>query len=96
MLIMAGGAIFQPVVGMLLDLHTTSPVGENGLPVYGSSDYTFALSVVPIGVALGIFLTLFLKETHCESQDERMFAPQPLLSAVRLHKEPELATENET
>lgn len=77
MLIMAGGAIFQPVVGKLLDLHTTSPIGPQNLPVYSSSDYTFALSVIPIGVALGIFLSLFLKETSCESQakeaDERLF-----------------------
>jgi MFS family permease len=71
MLIMAGGAIFQPVVGKLLDLHTSSPVGANGLPVYTSSDYTFALSVVPIGVALGIFLSVFLKETYCESQADK-------------------------
>jgi MFS family permease len=78
MLIMAGGAIFQPVVGKLLDLHSTSPIGANGLPVYSASDYTFALSVVPIGVALGIFLSVFLKETYCESQaseeNERLFS----------------------
>src|SRR3990167_4242236 len=75
MLIMAGGAIFQPVVGKLLDLHTTSPMGPNGLPLYTASDYTFALSVIPIGVAIGIFLSFFLKETYCQSQtkeeDER-------------------------
>jgi MFS family permease len=71
MLIMAGGAIFQPVVGKLLDLHSTSPLGANGLPVYTSSDYTFALSVVPIGVALGIFLSVFLKETYCESKADK-------------------------
>jgi hypothetical protein len=74
---MAGGAIFQPVVGKLLDLHTKSPVDVNGLPVYAANDYTFALSVIPIGVALGIFLSIFLKETYCESQaskdDERIF-----------------------
>jgi len=79
MLIMIGGAIFQPVVGKLLDLHASSPVGPDGLPVYTASDYTFALSVVPIGVALGIFLSLFLKETFCESQarekDEAIFKP---------------------
>ncbi|EKD71839.1 MAG: hypothetical protein ACD_46C00086G0006 [uncultured bacterium] len=79
MLIMAGGAIFQPVVGKLLDWHSTSPLAANGLPVYTGSDYTFALSVIPIGVAIGIFLTLFLKETYCESQAEeahdRIFKP---------------------
>lgn len=87
MLIMLGGNIFPPVVGELLDLHSTA-VGINGLPIYNASDYTFALSVVPIGVALGIFLSLFLKETHCESQAteeaEEMFKT-PLLqeSATR-------------
>lgn len=78
MLIMAGGAIFQPVVGKLLDLHTTSPIGVNGLPMYASADYTFALSIIPLGVLFGIFLSTFLKETYCESQakeaDERVFA----------------------
>jgi len=79
MLIMAGGAIFQPVVGKLLDLHTTNPLGVNGLPVYSSSDYTFALSIIPIGVAIGLVLSIFLKETFCESQakeaDKQIFEP---------------------
>jgi sugar phosphate permease len=78
MLIMMGGVIFQPIVGKLLDMHTNSPIGANGLPVYSSADYTFALSVIPIGVALGIFLSIFLKETYCESQakekDKEFFA----------------------
>jgi len=79
MLIMIGGAIFQPVVGKLLDFHTVNSIGLDGLPVYSPSDYTFALSVVPIGVAVGIFLSLFVKETYCESQakakDEAIFRP---------------------
>ncbi len=83
MLIMAGGAIFQPVVGKLLDLHTTSPLGANGLPVYTAGDYTFALSIIPIGVGLAIFLSMFLKETYCTSQakeaHERVFAAKPRL-----------------
>jgi len=77
MLIMAGGAIFQPVVGKLLDLHTKSPVGLNGIPTYAPGDYTFALSIIPLGVALAIVLSSFLKETYCESQakeaDEQIF-----------------------
>jgi MFS family permease len=68
MLIMAGGAIFQPVVGKLLDFHTTGAIGIDGLPLYSASDYTFALSIIPLGVAFGIFLSTFVKETHCESQ----------------------------
>jgi len=76
MLIMAGGAIFQPVVGKLLDFHTNSALDVNGVPLYSSSDYTFALSIIPIGVALGIFLSIFLKETYCEQatgDSERIF-----------------------
>ena len=105
MLIMMGGMIFQPVVGILLDMHTTSPVGANGLAVYSSSDYTYALSVVPVGVALGIFLSIFLKETYCESQateeDERLFSTQPqatpdAVMAMISDEEPALATESET
>ncbi len=69
-LIMAGGMIFQPLAGKLLDLHTTSPLGADGLAVYSASDYTFALSIIPLGVALGIILSFFLKETYCESQAE--------------------------
>lgn len=82
MLIMAGGVVFQPVVGKLLDFHTNSPIGVDGLPIYTAADYTFALSVVPLGVALGIFLAFFLKETYCESQaklaDEKIFQPDDL------------------
>lgn len=79
MLIMMGGVVFQPVVGKLLDFHASGAIDMNGLPIYTPSDYTFALSVVPLGVALGIFLSLFLKETYCQSQakeaDERIFNP---------------------
>ncbi|OGT59287.1 MAG: hypothetical protein A3F14_01310 [Gammaproteobacteria bacterium RIFCSPHIGHO2_12_FULL_43_28] len=82
MLIMAGGVIFQKGVGELLDLHASSAVGANGLPIYTSTDYTFALSIVPIGVALGILLSFFIKETYCESQateaEDNIFKTEPL------------------
>lgn len=86
MLIMAGGMIFLPFVGLLLDLHTTSPIGPNTLPVYSGSDYTFALSIIPLGVVLAIILSAFLKETYCESQakeaDEKIFAPRPAVGSI--------------
>jgi hypothetical protein len=66
---MAGGAIFQPLVGKLLDWHAGGALGINGLPLYNHLDYTFALSVIPLGVATGVMLCFFfLKETYCESQ----------------------------
>jgi MFS family permease len=69
-LIMIGGAIFQPVVGRLLDYHTASTNLAGAIPGYSPADYTYALSVVPIGLMLAIVLTFFLKETYCESHEE--------------------------
>lgn len=66
MLIMAGGMIFQPLAGKLLDLHASGALGPDGLRIYTSADYSFALSIIPFGVGLGIFLCSFLKETHGE------------------------------
>jgi MFS family permease len=70
MFIMMGGIIFPPIVGKLLDLHNSTTLGETGLHTYLASDYTFALSVVPLGIVLGTVLSMFLKETHCESHEE--------------------------
>lgn len=67
--IMAGGVIFQPFLGWILDKHWNG-VMANGVPVYSINDYKFALAVVPIGLALSCVLTLFIKETHCKIQDE--------------------------
>lgn len=81
MMIMAGGAIFQPVVGRLLDMHASGFLDSNGLPIYQPSDYTFALSIIPIGVSIAIFLSFFLKETYCKSQaidDDKLFSPAHL------------------
>ncbi len=63
MLTMVGGAVFQPLVGKLLDWHA---MGEMiaGTPVYSAADYTFALSIMPVCVGVGSFLCFFLKETY--------------------------------
>lgn len=90
MLIMLGGAIFQPIVGKLLDLHTQGVIGANGLPMYAPGDYTFALSVIPIGVALGIFLSFFLRETYCKSApDKDVSGDLATVSPLLLDEEPE-------
>jgi MFS family permease len=68
-LIMCGGMVFHPLVGKLLDSHAVNVVMTNGVPVYSSSDYTYALTLVPVGLALSIVLSFFLKETYCQSHD---------------------------
>lgn len=66
MLIMAGGMICQPLAGWLLDIHASGALNADGLRIYSAADYNFALSIIPIGVAIGIFLCIFLRETHGE------------------------------
>lgn len=83
MLIMLGGVIFQPVVGMLLDWHTTSPLGSNGLPTYSGIDYQYALSVIPIGVIIAVILSFFLKETYGKSPVEEKIKPTNELGKLR-------------
>ncbi len=89
MLIMAGGMIFQPLAGTLLDLHASGALGPDGLRIYTSADYNFALSIIPLGVALGIFLCTFLKETHGEFE-----ADEPVKDVIKpitaMDDEPEL------
>ncbi|HVY54099.1 MAG TPA: MFS transporter, partial [Gammaproteobacteria bacterium] len=86
MLTMMGGALFQPLVGKLLDWHASGAIGANGLPIYTTQDYLFALSIVPVGVAIGGFLCFFLKETYCQSQakekDIRMFTARKPVSII--------------
>lgn len=87
-MIMLGGMICQPVVGMLLDLHASGALGADGLPVYTASDYTFALSVIPLGVAFGIALSIFLKETYCESPEEVKTTAEAPSGALETEIEP--------
>jgi len=86
MFIMMGGIFFPPLVGRLLDLHTTNVIG-NGLHAYTAGDYTFALSIVPLGIVLGTVLSLFLKETYCESQAAEASEPSIFMRPILLKPE---------
>ncbi len=63
-MIMSGG-IFQSLVGKLLDLHFSGVIVD-GIRVYTKSDYTFALSIIPLGFIAAILMTFLIKETHCQ------------------------------
>jgi MFS family permease len=81
-LIMLGGMVFQPMVGKLLDNHAINVVIQNGVPLYSASDYTYALSVIPLGLCISILLTCFLKETYCKTQttlEETTFRARKLI-----------------
>ncbi len=74
MIVMIGAMLLQPLVGRLLDwsllAREASSLSLEKLPVdkmqqlYTAVDYQFALSVIPLGILIGAFLTFFLRETH--------------------------------
>lgn len=71
-LTMLSGVIFQPFVGQLLDWH--AGVVKSAVThtiVYSSNDYTFALSIVPIGMGIALLLSFFLKETNSSTLEKQ-------------------------
>lgn len=68
MAVVAGGAIFQPLVGVLLDWNWKGEIVA-GVPVYSAANYRWALLILPICYFVGIIIsTFFLKETYCHSE----------------------------
>ncbi|AIT63299.1 MFS transporter [Coxiella burnetii] len=61
--IMMGGFIFQLIVGDILDWLWSGRL-ENGIRIYTPHDYTLALSIMPVGLLIAGFVTLFIKETY--------------------------------
>jgi MFS family permease len=62
-LIMFAGLIFQPVLGILLDLFWTGTTSEHGLRLYEISCYQKAILTLPICLVIAYILSLFMRET---------------------------------
>lgn len=58
MAVVIAGAIFQPVVGKLIQLHASVQIGQ--IIHYSSFDYRFGLSVLPLCFGFALFFSLFL------------------------------------
>lgn len=64
----AGGAIFQPIVGFLMQIHTTG-FAKHHAPVYSAEDYRMALFIIPLCYLLAAIVSMrYIKETYCESK----------------------------
>lgn len=63
MITMAGGFIFQPLIGKLLDLVWVGPM-MNGVREYTLHDYRLALLSLPIAMVVSALCSLFIKESH--------------------------------
>jgi len=64
MLVMISGLVFPPLIGKLLDLNWNGLI-EQGARVYSAGTYTLAYTALPIGIFIGILLTLLIRETYC-------------------------------
>lgn len=66
-IIMAGGAIFQPVMGWLLDLHWDG-TKVHGVPSYSIADYHFAFMIFPITFVISFVFSFIVRETHATEE----------------------------
>lgn len=66
MLVMIGGVIFQPIIGILLEKHWDGQI-VNQVHIYSMADYQFALAAIPLGALLSFIILLFMKETGTKS-----------------------------
>ena len=65
-LIMSGGAFFQPIFGWLLDLNWNGATIA-GIPHYSLDNFKFALYVMPICMIVCFIALFFIKETRCNA-----------------------------
>ena len=66
-LIMGGGAIFQPVMGWLLDLHWSGNK-INGVPFYSINDYHFAFMIFPLMFIISLLFSFLIRETSATEE----------------------------
>ncbi len=68
MAVVAGGALLQPSVGIILTAVWDGSM-QHGIPFYSSYNYQVALTIIPICFILAWFIARFyLIETHCQHQ----------------------------
>lgn len=66
MMVMAGGAIFQPLIGWLLDVNWDGTM-RDGSRVYSTENYeTALLSLIACGV-VAVLMAFLMRETHCRN-----------------------------
>lgn len=64
-LIMGGGAVFQPLFGWLMDLRWNHTVVD-GTAIYSFNDYALGMAIMPIAFIIGLMAVLLIRETNCK------------------------------
>ena len=67
MMVMAGGAIFQPLLGKLLDVYWDGQMVA-GARYFSIYDFHIAMVVLPICQVLAFILIFYIRETHCQQR----------------------------
>jgi len=65
-LIMAGGAVIQPVVGWLIEYKWDGLIAA-GMPIFSYTNYNFAFWSMPLALIIATGLVFRIKETNCKS-----------------------------
>lgn len=66
MAVVAGGALFQPLVGFVLHLLWKGGLDEGGVPLYSINTYHLGLMIVPLCFLICLICSTFLiRETYC-------------------------------
>jgi MFS family permease len=68
-LIMGGGALFQPIFGGVMDKFWDGTI-INGVHQYTLASFQPAMMILPIAFGIGLLAALFIRETHCKAMSE--------------------------
>ncbi len=69
-LVTGAGALFQPLLGWLLDLNWKGEMAA-GARLYDPGAYRIALSAIIVGCVIGFICSLAMRETYCRPLDEQ-------------------------
>jgi MFS family permease len=65
-IIMAGGAVFQPLFGWFISFGWNGAIVQ-GVPVYSTSNLMNGMLILPIGMLVSLFCVMKMKETYCRN-----------------------------
>lgn len=65
-IVTAGGAIFQPLIGYLLQVQWQGVTTAEGTPFYSLLNYRLSLLIIPATLLLSFFLTFLIPRTKCQ------------------------------
>jgi len=65
-IIMCSGAIFQPLFGWAMEWRADHAIID-GVTHYSSTDFLYAMSIMPIAFLFGLLIAIMIRETYCDN-----------------------------